>query len=250
VSACNRKVLITGGARGLGRNMVDGFLKDGADVAVLEKSSEICFQLQKELVGRARVWECDVTDHKKISRVMREMRDAGFEPDVLINNAGSLHSEPLVNVVRKTDRVHSHETWRNVLASNLDSVFFVTGSVVDSMVRRRCPGVVISISSVAARGNAGQSAYSAAKAGVIALTRTWAKELGSLGIRFVAISPGFINTESTRSALGDVRSERLRQQIPLRRLGDPVHVYQAARAIVDNDYINGTVVEVDGGITI
>ena len=118
------------------------------------------------------------------------------------------------------------------------------------MIARRCKGVVISISSISASGNPGQSAYSAAKAGVNALTRTWAKELGALGLRFAAIAPGFLDTDSTRSALSEAILTRLQQQIPLRRLGAPETIYQSARQIVENDYITGTVLEVDGGLSI
>jgi 3-oxoacyl-[acyl-carrier protein] reductase len=106
------------------------------------------------------------------------------------------------------------------------------------------------MSSISARGNAGQSAYSAAKAGVNALTRTWAKELSGLGLRFVSIAPGFLDTSSTREALSDANLTKLKGQIPLRRLGEAEHVYQTVRFIVENDYVNGTVLEIDGGLVI
>jgi NAD(P)-dependent dehydrogenase (short-subunit alcohol dehydrogenase family) len=87
-----------------------------------------------------------------------------------------------------------------------------------------------------------------AKAGVNALTRTWARELGGFGIRFVSIAPGFINTDSTRKALSEANLSRLKEQIPLRRLGEVEHVYQTVRFIVENDYVNGAVLEIDGGL--
>jgi 3-oxoacyl-[acyl-carrier protein] reductase len=118
------------------------------------------------------------------------------------------------------------------------------------MLKRRTKGVVINLSSISANGNAGQSAYSAAKAGVNALTRTWAKELGGVGIRFVSIAPGFLDTPSTQTALSEAILTKLKQQIPLRRLGEVEHIYQAVRFIVENDYLNGTVLEVDGGLVI
>jgi 3-oxoacyl-[acyl-carrier protein] reductase len=127
-------------------------------------------------------------------------RTFNHTPDVLINNAGIIHSEPLVNMLSRGGRVHSRESWRRVMSADLDSVFYVTSHVVDRMLVKRSKGVVISISSISANGNPGQSAYSAAKAGVNALTRTWAKELGDL--------------ES---------------------------IYLAARHIIENDYLTGTV---------
>ena len=244
------KILITGGARGLGRTLVEGLLQDGAEVGVVEKDSASCEGLAQDFSGKLRVWECDVSDAAQVEKAVSLARESGFEPDVLINNAGIIHSEPLVNLGKKEDRIHSRESWRRVLSADLDSVFYVTSCVVDGMLQRRCKGVVISISSISANGNAGQTAYSAAKAGVNALTKTWAKELGAFGIRFAAIAPGFIDTPSTRSALSENTLARLQQQIPLRKLGNPSAIHLAARGIIENDYITGTILEVDGGLTI
>jgi 3-oxoacyl-[acyl-carrier protein] reductase len=118
------------------------------------------------------------------------------------------------------------------------------------MLIKRTKGVVVSVSSISARGNAGQSAYAAAKAGVNALTVTWAKELGPMGLRFVAIAPGFIDTPSTRDALSDAILAKLKLKVPLRRLGDLESVYLAVAYAIENNYVNGTVLEVDGGLVI
>jgi 3-oxoacyl-[acyl-carrier protein] reductase len=244
------RILITGGARGIGRALVEGFLHDGALVGVFEKDASGCELLAKDFSGKFVAWECDVSNPVQVDRAVESARESGFEPDVLINNAGIIHSEPLVNIGKKDDRVHSRDAWRQVIAADLDSVFYVTGRVVDGMVQRRCKGVVISISSISANGNPGQSAYSAAKAGVNALTKTWAKELGAFGIRFAAIAPGFLDTPSTRAALSENTLARLQQQIPLRKLGSPEAIHLAARSIIENDYINGTILEVDGGLSI
>lgn len=244
------RVLVTGGARGIGRALVEGFLSDGCRVGVFEKDVQSCESPTNDLGGKAATWICDVSDCAQVERAVAAAAEAGFGPDILVNNAGIIHSEPLVNIGKREDRLHSAENWRRVIAADLDSVFYVTRSVVDGMIRRRCRGVVISISSISARGNAGQSAYSAAKAGVSALTATWAKELGPMGIRFAAIAPGFLDTPSTRAALSENTLTRLQSQIPLRRLGTAESVYLAAKAIVENDYISGTVIDVDGGLTI
>lgn len=244
------KVLVTGGGRGIGRQLVEGFLQDGAAVGVFERDDDLCKELRAAFEGRVQAWQCDVADSDAVDAAVARAAQDGFEPDVLINNAGVIHSEPLVNFTARGDRVHSRLAWRDVMAADLDSVFFVTSRVVDRMIVRRCKGVVISISSVAAAGNPGQSAYSAAKAAVNALTCTWAKELGALGLRFAAIAPGFLDTPSTRAALSENILARLQQQIPLRRLGNPEAIYLAARQIVENDYLTGTVLEVDGGLTL
>lgn len=244
------RILVTGGGSGIGRYLVERLLEEPAEVAVLELDAARCVELQEASGGRIQARLCDVTDAAAVDAALQGIFDAGFEPDVLINNAGIIHSEPLVNMLSRGERVHSRESWRRVISTDLDSVFFVTSRVVDRMLAKRKEGVVISISSISANGNPGQSAYAAAKAGVNALTRTWAKELGGMGLRFAAIAPGFIDTPSTRAALSEAALTRLQQQIPLRRLGDLESIYLAARHVIENDYLTGTVLEVDGGLVI
>jgi 3-oxoacyl-[acyl-carrier protein] reductase len=240
-------VLVTGGGRGIGRHLVERLVSQARRVAVFERDEATIGNLMaaQPNVG---CYSCDVTEPGAVANAIVAMESDGFELDVLVNNAGLIHSAPLINFLEKNNRVHSAEDWQRILAANLSSVFYVTGQVVDHMLRRRRKGVVISISSISAHGNAGQSAYSSAKAGVNALTRTWAKELGSFGIRFVAIAPGFIDTASTREALSEANLARLKGQIPLRRLGGVEDIYQTVRFIVENDYVNGAVLEIDGGL--
>lgn len=244
------RVIITGGGKGIGRFLTERLIAESAEVCVLEMNEACCAELHMAFGERIKAVTCDVTDPAAIDAALQSIFDGGFEPDVLINNAGLIHSEPLVNMLAREGRIHSDASWRRVMAANLDSVFYVTSRVVDHMLSKRTKGVVISISSISANGNPGQSAYSAAKAGVNALTHTWAKELGGLGLRFAAIAPGFIDTPSTRAALTEAAVSRLQQQIPLRRLGDLESIYLAARHIIENDYLTGTVLEVDGGLVI
>lgn len=242
------RVLVTGGGSGIGRYLVERLDAESAEVCVLEVDAARCAELCEAFGGWIKAWACDVADPAAVDTTLQAIFDSGFEPNVLINNAGIIHSEPLVNMLSRGERVHSRESWRRVMATDLDSVFYVTSRIVDRMLAKRIKGVVISISSISANGNPGQSAYSAAKAGVNALTRTWAKELGGLGLRFAAIAPGFIDTPSTRAALSEAALTRLQQQIPLRRLGELESIYLAARHIIENDYLTGTVLEVDGGL--
>lgn len=244
------RVLITGGGAGLGLSMVRGFLADGAQVGVLEKDAEGIRRLKHDFTGKVKVWNCDVTDIQRVEEALSQVSEDGFGPNVLINNAGIIHSEPLVKIQEKAGRKHSTENWKAVIACNLDSVFYVTSSVVDRMLYQRSRGVVISISSISAAGNPGQSAYSASKAAVNALTKTWAKELGGLGIRFAAVAPGFCDTQSSALALGEVSLSKIKNRIPLRKLGSTGEIYLAVRSIVENEYINGAILNVDGGLTI
>lgn len=243
-------VLITGGARGIGRHLAERFVADGARVGVIDRDDASCAELREASGGQIQAWACDLTDPDAVDSTLRSIFEAGHIPDLLVNNAGIIHSEPLVNMLSRNERVHSREAWRRVMAADLDSVFYVTSRAVDLWMARRKKGAVVSISSISAHGNPGQSAYSAAKAGVNALTQTWAKELGPLGFRFAAIAPGFLDTPSTRAALSESIITRLQQQIPLRRLGSVEHIYLSARHILENDYLNGMVLDVDGGLVL
>ncbi len=242
-------ILITGGGRGIGRHLIERLVAQAGRVAVFEKDESMTTSLRAAHPA-LQCYCCDVTDPEAIAHSIAVMESDGFALDALVNNAGLIHSALLVNPLEKENRVHPAVEWQRVLAANLSSVFYVTGPVVDHMLKLRKKGVVISMSSISARGNAGQSAYSAAKAGVNALTRTWARELGGFGIRFVSIAPGFIDTASTREGLREKNLSRLKEQIPLRRLGEVEHIYQTVRFILENDYLNGTVLEIDGGLAI
>lgn len=243
------RVVLTGGGSGIGRFLLERLIGDGASVVVMERVAARCAEVAAQFSG-VRAVVCDVTDAAAVDNALQQIFDSGFEPNALINNAGVIHSQPLVNILARGDRVHSRDDWRRIVTANLDSVFIVTGRVVDRMLAKRIKGVVVSVSSIAARGNAGQSAYAAAKAGVNALTVTWSKELGAMGLRFVAIAPGFIDTPSTSEALSEAVLAKLKLQVPLRRLGDLECVYQAVAYAIENNYVNGTVLEVDGGLII
>jgi 3-oxoacyl-[acyl-carrier protein] reductase len=243
------QVLVTGGGRGLGRHLIERLVVEARRVAVFENDEAAIADLRAAHPA-VQCYSCDVTNPEAVAKSVAAMESDGFALDALVNNAGLVHSALLINLLEKGNRVHSVDEWQRVLAANLSSVFYVTGPVVDHMLRHRKKGVVISMSSISARGNAGQSAYSAAKAGVNALTRTWASELGGFGIRFASIAPGFIDTDSTRKAVSEKNLSRLKERIPLRRLGEVEHIYQTVRFIVENDYVNGTILEIDGGLAL
>jgi len=243
-------VLITGGAGCIGRTLVKGFQDAGASVGVLEKEDVACQDLKAEFGENLRTWRCNIADHEIVEAVFASMFEEGFFPDILINNAGLIHNEPLISLSAGDITAHAIDTWNETLSTNLAGVFHVTRQVARNMVGRRNKGVVISVSSISANGNIGQSAYSAAKAGVNALTKTWAKELGALGVRFAAIAPGFLDTASTHAALSPENLQALRKRVPLRKLGQPEDVLSAAFAVVQNEYLTGTVIEVDGGLVI
>ena len=242
-----KKVIVTGGARGLGRRTVAKLAAKGARVTVFDLDRAGL----EELCGGGEAADCvacDVSDYEQVAAATARFHEEHGAADVLVNNAGVLYSAPLVRITPAGIERHDAAEWNRVLAADLSSVFYMTACVVERMVATRTRGVVVNVSSVAAAGNAGQSAYSAAKAGVNALTATWAKELSLMGIRVTAVAPGFTDTESTRAALSEAVLRETVKRVPLRRLGTPDEIADGILHVIENDFFNGKVFELDGGL--
>lgn len=244
-----KKVLVTGGVRGLGRAVVEHLAERGANLSVFDLNADGLRELEAAHPGIDCV-QCDVANYEQVAKATSEYHERFGSADVLINNAGILYSEPLLKITAEGIKQHDPETWNRVLAADLSSVFYMTACVTAKMVTSRTKGLVVNISSVAAGGNSGQSAYSAAKAGVNALTAVWAKELSPMGIRVVAVAPGFTETESTKEALSDAVLSETIKRVPLRRLGKPSEIANGVIAVIENDFFNGKVFELDGGMVI
>ncbi len=239
-------IIVTGGASGLGLAIVESLQQAGAVPIVLDRDREALDMVTARLGCPGYVVE--LTDPVAVDGVVATLCAEHGIPHGLINNAGILRSVPLLSLGNADEPRHSVDLWNEVIAVNLTAVFLVTRAVVDRMVRQRVRGVVVSMSSISAQGNAGQTAYSAAKAGVEAMTRVWAKELGPLGMRFVAVAPGYVDTPSTRDAVPADILEHLRRETPLRRLGKPEQIAETVIFALQNDMITGTTLAVDGGL--
>ena len=242
-----KRIIVTGGVKGLGRAMVEKLIARESVVTVFDIDVAGFDEVQK---AGARCLACDVTNPEQINAALEEFGEARGAPDVLINNAGILYSEPLLKITEDGLKLHDRESWDRVLLTNLSSVFYMTAPVVAKMVATRTKGVVVNIGSVSATGNPGASAYSAAKAGVHALTQAWAKELGPMGIRVIAIAPGFMDTDSAHAATSDTALRETIKRVPLRRLGKAEEVAAAVIAAIENDFFNGKVFELDGGLIV
>lgn len=244
-----KKVIVTGGVSGLGRAMVESLLSAGAVVTVFDRDVNGLDDLRKQH-RMVNCVECDVSDYDQVAATTSRYHDEFGAADVLINNAGILYSAPLVKISSSGTEKHDVAMWNKVLAADLSSVFYMTSCVVEKMIATRTKGVIVNIGSVSAAGNAGASAYSAAKAGVHALTAAWAKELSPLGIRVVAVAPGFIETESTRAAMSEAALQETIKRVPLRRLGEPEEIAAGVLFVIQNDFFNGKVFELDGGLVL
>lgn len=232
--------VVTGGLGNLGSDIVEKLDSKGITVYILdlkESSSEKSYQV-------------DLCDEESVEAAILDIIDKENKIDILVNNAGVIYSEPLINIMNPSQMRHSYENFKKYLKLNLDTTFIISAIVAEKMVQKRTKGIIINISSISAVGNAGQSAYSAAKAGVEALTKTWSKELGVFGIRSVGIAPGFINTNSTLNALNESIISHVKKNTPLRKLGKEENISDSVLFAINNDFLNGTVLNVDGGLTI
>ena len=241
-----KTAIITGGARGIGRQIALLFAKEGCNVAITyivsdELAEEVVAEAQAMGV-RAKAYLSDASDFAAAHEVVRQvLADFGGRIDIMVNNAG---------ITRDTLLLRMDETqWDEVLRVNLKSAFNYTHAVSPVMMRQRA-GSIISLSSVVGiNGNAGQANYAASKAGVIALTKSTAKELGGRGVRANAIAPGFILTDMTMSLPQEVHQSFL-SLIPMKRAGKPEEVAQVALFLASDlsSYVSGQVLQVNGAM--
>lgn len=247
----NKVVAITGGGRGLGRAMALAFAAKGARIAALDINAadlkETCSKCA-ELGVRAGAYVTDVADESQVIASMDAIVSDYGSLDVLINNAGITRDALLVKA--KDGEILSKMSlaqWNAVLNVNLTGVFLCAREAAERMIRLGNGGLIINISSISREGNAGQTNYSAAKAGVAAMTVVWAKELARHGIRSAAIAPGFCATDIL-AAMKPELVARVTEAVPLQRLGEPAEIAATALFIAENDFVNGRVIEVDGGL--
>jgi 3-oxoacyl-[acyl-carrier protein] reductase len=243
-----KTVLITGGAKGIGRVLVDKLIKENARVGVLDIDEKPLHQLSVDSPSIF-VRRCDITDPTQVELALSDYIKDFDTIDILINVAGLVKDSPLISISGEIKR-HDLELWNKIISVNLTSVFIVSSYVAEYMIKKRTKGLIINVSSVSSNGNAGQSAYSAAKAGVIALTKTWAKELNGLGIRVASISPGFTRTDTLLSIMNEKLISEWSKKIPLRRMAQPSEIADGILFIIHNDYFNGKTLELDGGLIV
>ena len=247
----DKVIAITGGGRGLGRAMALGFASRGGHVALLDINQADLDETRKlaEAQGvRAATYIADVAQEADVIAALDGVvRDFGAL-DVMVNNAGITRDGLLVKV--KDGEVVAKmplAKWQEVIGINLTGVFLGGREAAARMIGLGKGGVIINISSVSRAGNFGQTNYSAAKAGVTAMTVVWARELARYGIRSAAIAPGFCATDIL-SAMSPEVLAKVTAPVPLGRLGEPAEVAHSAIYIVENDFYNGRVIELDGGL--
>lgn len=240
----DKVTVITGGARGIGREIALLFAKEGSDIALFDVNQDQMNQTQKDIEALGRVSFCrvvDVTNSGQVEEAVNKTLDKFKKIDILINNAGINRDALLIRM--------SEQDWDSVLSVNLKGAFNCCKAVCRPMMKQRS-GRIVNISSIIGlMGNAGQANYAASKAGLIGLTKSLAKELGSRNINVNAIAPGFIETDMTAKLPPDIK-EQMSKAIPAGKFAKPIEVAKVALFLASglSDYITGQVIQVDGGM--
>lgn len=241
-----RTALVTGGSRGIGRAIAVRLAQEGCDVAIVYAGNEQAAQQTAQMVekcgGRSLCLRCDVADPEQSRRAVEQVLETFGGIDILVNNAGIVRDSLVVSM--------TEEEFEQVIRTNLNGAFYMIKNTCRQFIRRRS-GRIINISSVSGiMGNAGQANYAAAKAGLIGLTKSVAKELAGRNITCNALAPGFIRTDMTE-AMPEKILAGVQEQIPCRRMGTPEEIAAAVAFLAGEQagYITGQVLCVDGGLS-
>jgi 3-oxoacyl-[acyl-carrier protein] reductase len=249
----SKVVAITGAARGIGRAIAEAFAARGARVALLDLPGDELERTCSELAGAGtdvRAYPVNVTSEGQVAAALDALVADFGRLDVMVNNAGIVKDGLLVKA--KDGQVTGKmglAQWQAVIDVNLTGVFLCGREAAERMIRHGQGGVIINVSSISQAGNMGQTNYSAAKAGVSAMTVVWSKELARYGIRSAAIAPGYTRTEIL-SGMTEETLAKVTAPVPLKRLGLPEEIAAAALFVAENDFFTGRCIELDGGLRI
>ena len=248
----DKVALITGGAAGIGKATAQRFIEEGAKVVICDVNTEVGAATVAELGPNAAFYQVNVTDRQAVQKWVDAVVEEYGRVDILVNNAGVLRDNMLVKVKDgELVKQMPEDDFDLVIAVNLKGVFNCTQAVAPHMIKQGA-GVILNASSVVGLdGNFGQTNYVATKAGVIGMTKVWAREFGRSGIRVNAVAPGFIGTEMVMQ-MPERILEAMVKRVPLGRLGDPRDVADAYLFLASDEasFVSGAVLRVDGAIVV
>lgn len=241
---------VTGAGRGLGLAIAGRLAGLGAKVYGCDIGEDSCRKARETAAQNK--WNldmsvCDVGDEQSVAAFFDRIEKAESRLDVLVNNAGITRDGLLVKIKDGQVSRMPLSDFQSVIRVNLTGVFLCAREAAPLLAKNG--GVIVSISSVCRAGNFGQTNYSAAKAGVDAMTVAWSRELAKYRIRAAAVAPGYLNTEMVAALRPEVL-EKITAQVPLKRLGEMREIAAAVQFIVENDFVNGRVLEIDGGLRV
>ncbi len=238
----NKVAIITGAARGIGQGAAEVFCREGATVIIwdLLAEGETTAQALRDQGFRCEFMNISTTDVPAIEAAARDIHDRHGRIDILVNNAGITRDKTLLKM--------SFGEWQQVIDVNLTGVFNCTKVIAPYMVEQKYGRIICTSSIVGVHGAFGQTNYAAAKAGIIGMVRSWAKELGPKGITANAVAPGYIRTPMTDAMPDDVKNQAI-ATIPTRRIGEPADIAYAYLYLASDEasFVNGHVLAVNGG---
>jgi len=238
----NKVAIVTGAGRGIGKAIAHRFATDGAKVALVDMNQDTLSATVEEIQskgGQAIPIVANVSQAKDVQRLVDEVLKQHKTIDILVNNAGIVRDSTLLKM--------PEENFDAVIAVNLKGVF-LCGQACARVMSEKKYGKIVNISSAAWRGNFGQTNYSAAKAGVVGMTKTWALELSRYNINVNAVAPGFVSTDMTATIPSEIRDKMIKK-IPLGRAGEPKDIADLVHFLATDDasYIQGEVIGINGG---
>lgn len=240
-----KNIIVTGGSRGIGRCLVENLARDGHNVILnYNKSEKQAKQIQNTLKEEGiilEIFKADVSDRKQVNELVKFAIEKWGKIDVLINNAGIAKLQ-MFQDVKEAD-------WDEIINTNLKSAFYMSQEVVPHMIHEKS-GCIINISSIwGLVGASCETIYSISKAGMDALTKSLAKELGPSGIRVNSIAPGVINTEMNSFIDEHIKNE-IRSETPIGKIGNPLDIYRCVKWLIEDEFTTGQVISVNGGYII
>ena len=238
----NKTAIVTGGSKGIGAAVVKILAQEGYNVILnYHKSEEVAKKMKEEFTGKGynvEIFKADISKREEVKKLIEFTLNKYKNIDVLVNNAGISQTKLFTDI---TD-----EDWSNMMATNLDSVFYITQEAVKNMIHNK-KGCIINISSIwGLVGSSCEVHYSVTKAGVDAMTKSLAKELGPSNIRVNSIAPGIIDTDMNKY-LSDKEVVEIEDEIPLGKIGKPEDIARCVKWLVEDEYTTGQVISINGG---
>lgn len=240
-----KNIIVTGGSRGIGKCLVENFAKEGHNVILNYNKSKKQAEELKKVLGeqgiKIEIFKADVSKREDVKKLIKFAIKTMGNIDVLINNAGIAKLQMFQDA--------TEEDWNEIMDTNLKSVFYTIQEVLPNMIDKKS-GCIINISSIWGMvGASCEAIYSASKAGMDAITKSLAKELGPSNIKVNSIAPGVINTDMN-STLDEKIKEEIKKETPLEKIGEPIDIYKCAKWLIEDEFTTGQVISVNGGYTI
>ena len=240
-----KNIVITGSSRGIGKCLVENFAKDGHNVILnYNKSKKQAEQIKNELAEQGikiEIFKADVSKREDVKKLIKFALKNMESIDVLINNAGIAKLQIFQDV--------TEDDWNEIMDTNLKSVYYTIQETIPNMIQRK-EGCIINISSMwGIVGASCEAVYSASKAGMDAITKSLAKELGPSNIRVNSIAPGVINTDMNSSIYEKIKEE-IKKETPLEKIGEPADIYKCAKWLIEDKFTTGQIISVNGGYVI